>query len=200
LGFFGALFGGKDVNLNTDIGATGQLAGNLSGQGQKYTNQAGDFFSSLVSGDAGKISQTLAPQISAAKTANQQSQKSNTEMGTRSGGTAASNAASSDKLHSDITNMVGSLTGGAAGSLASLGTNLTSQGLSAYGQNADLSAQRLKNWSDSILGLGLTKGAGFLEGMGLSGIAGMAGGAGKQNNDDGKQNNDDGKQNNDDNF
>ena len=154
------------------------MAGNLSGQGQKYTNQAGDFFSSLVSGDAGKISQAWAPQISAAKTANQQSQKSNTEMGTRSGGTAATNAASSDKLHSDITNMVGSLTGGAAGSLASLGTNLTSQGLSAYGQNADLSAQRLKNWSDSILGLGVTKAAGAAEGMALGGLTGMMSGGG----------------------
>lgn len=188
--FFSSLFGGANSDLNTDIGATGQLAGNLSGQGQKYTNQAGDFFSSLVSGDAGKISQTLAPNISAAKTRNSSTQKSNAEMGTRSGGTAATNAASSDKLHSDITNMVGSLTGGAAGSLASLGSNLTSQGLGAYSQNEEFSQQRMENWSNSILGLGLTKGAGFLEGMGLSGIAGLAGKSGGNNNNDDNNNDD----------
>ena len=188
--FFSSLFGGANSDLNTDIGATGQLAGNLSGQGQKYPNQAGDFFSSLVSGDAGKISQTLAPQISAAKTANRKAKTSNTEMGTHSGGTAATNAASSDKLHGDITNMVGSLTGGAAGISASLGSNLTSQGLGAFSQNEELSQQRMENWSNSILGLGLTKGAGFLEGMGLSGIAGLAGKSGGNNNNDDNNNDD----------
>ena len=127
-GFFGALFGGKDVNLNNLIGQYGQIGGQQTGTGQKYENQAGDFFSSILSGDAGRISQALAPEISAAKTSNQQTQKSNAEMGTRSGGTAASNNASSDKLHSDITKMIGSLTGGAASSLASLGSSEMSTG------------------------------------------------------------------------
>jgi hypothetical protein len=172
--FFSSLFGGANSDLNTDIGATGQLAGNLSGQGQKYTNQAGDFFSSLVSGDAGKISQTLAPDISAAKTRNSETQKSNAEMGTRSGGIAATNAASSDKLHSDITNMVGSLTGGAAGSLASLGSNLTSQGLGAYSQNEAFSQQRMANWMSSILGKGITGAAQAGEAFATGGVGGMA--------------------------
>ena len=70
LGFMSALFGGKDVNLNNLISQYGQIGGQQTGQGQKHENQAGDFFSSLVSGDAGKISQTLAPEISAAKTRN----------------------------------------------------------------------------------------------------------------------------------
>jgi len=65
-GFFSALLGGQDKNLNNLISQYGQIGGQQTGQGQKYENQAGDFFSSLVSGDAGKISQTLAPQISAA--------------------------------------------------------------------------------------------------------------------------------------
>jgi hypothetical protein len=180
--FFSALLGGQDKNLNNLISQYGQIGGQQTGQGQKYENQAGDFFSSLVSGDAGKISQTLAPQISAAKTTNQQTQKSNAEMGTRSGGTAASNAASSDKLHSDITNMIGSLTGGAASSLASLGSSEMSTGLGALGQEQGATAERMQNWANSILGLGITKGAGFLEGMGLSGIAGMVGKSGSNNN------------------
>ena len=198
-GFLSALFGGQDKNLNTLIGQYGQLGGSLTGSGQTNVNKASDFYSSILSGDASKQSQALAPEISAAKTSNQQTQKSNAEMGTRSGGTAASNNASSDKLHSDITKLIGSLTGKSADALGSLGTSELSQGLGALGQEQGATAERMQNWSNSILGLGLTKGAGFLEGMGLSGIAGMAGGAGKQNNDDGKQNNDDGKQNNDDN-
>ena len=177
LGFMSALFGGKDVNLNNLISQFGQVGTQQTGQGQKYENQAGDFFSSLVSGDAGKISQTLAPQISAEKTANQQSQKTAAEMGTRSGGTAASNAASSDKLHSDITNMIGSLTRGAAGSLASLGSNMTSTGLGALGQEQGATAQRMQNWSDSILGRGITTAVSAAETYALGGMSG-GGGAG----------------------
>ena len=183
-GFMSALFGGKDENLNTLIGKYAQIGGQQTGTGQKYENQAGDFFSSILSGDAGRLSQALAPEISAAKTSKQQTQKSNAEMGTRSGGTAASNNASSDKLHSDITNLTGSLTGGAASGLASLGSTMTSTGLGALGQEQAATAERMQNWSNSILGMGLAKGAGFGEGLGLSSIAGLAGGAGKQNNDD----------------
>jgi hypothetical protein len=177
-----ALFGGKDVNLNNLISQYGQIGGQQTGQGQKHENQAGDFFSSLVSGDASKQMQTLAPEISAAKTSNQQSQKTATEMGTRSGGTAASNNASSDKLHSDITNMIGSLTGGAASSLASLGSSEMSTGLGALGQEQGATAERMQNWSNSILGMGLAKGAGFGEGLGISWLKGKMGGSNNDSN------------------
>jgi len=176
LGFMSALFGGKDVNLNNLISQYGQIGGQQTGQGQKHENQAGDFFSSLVSGDAGKISQTLAPEISAAKTRNSETQKSNAEMGTRSGGTAASNAASSDKLHSDITNMIGSLTGGAAGSLASLGSSEMSTGLGALGQEQGATAQRMQNWQNSILGKGITGAAQAGEAFATGGVGGLASG------------------------
>jgi hypothetical protein len=125
-----------------------------------------------VSGDASKQMQTLAPQISAAKTSNAQTQKSNAEMGTRSGGTAASNNASSDKLHSDITNLVGSLTGGAASSLASLGSSEMSTGLGALGQEQGATAQRMQNWSDSILGKGITTAVSAAETYALGGMGG----------------------------
>ena len=159
--FLSALFGGQDKNLSTLIDQYGQIGSQQTGTGQKYENQAGDFFSSLVSGDASKISQTLAPQISAEKTANQQSQKTAAEMGTRSGGTAASTAASSDKLHSDITNMIGSLTGGAANSLASLGENQVSTGLGALNQEQGADAARMANWQNSIFGGAVTGGVGI---------------------------------------
>lgn len=179
-----ALFGGQDKNLNTLIGQYGQLGGSLTGSGQTNVNKASDFYSAILSGDATKTSQALAPEISAAKTSNQQTQKSNAEMGTRSGGTAATNAASSDKTHSDITNLIGSLTGKSADALGSLGTSELSQGLGALSQEQGATAERMQNWSNSILGMGLAKGAGFAEGMGLSSIAGIFGKSGGNKNDD----------------
>ena len=169
MGFMSALFGGKDENLNTLIGQYGQLGGSLTGSGQTNVNKAGDFYSSILSGDATKQSQALAPEISAAKTRNSETQKSNTEMGTRSGGTAASNAASSDKTHSDITNLIGSLTGKSADALGSLGTSELSQGLGALGQEQGATAQRMQNWSDSILGRGITTAVSAAETYALGG-------------------------------
>jgi len=157
--FWSSLFGGSNSNLSTDIGATGALAGNLTGQGEKNQNTAGNFSDAIVSGDATRQAGALAPEISAEKVANQQSQKTATEMGTRSGGTAAANAASSDKVHSDITNLIGSLINSSASNLASLGTSQVSEGQEAYNQNEQFSQQQMANWASSIFGKGITSAA-----------------------------------------
>lgn len=166
-GFWSSLFGGANSNLSNDISSTAQTAGFATGMGEKNLTAGSNFFNSVLSGDSSKISQALAPEISAAKTRNSQTQKSNTEFGTRSGGTAASNAASSDKLHSDITNLVGNLTGSAASNLMSSGGSLLNTGLSATGMNADLSQTQMKNWEDSIFGKGITTAAAAGEAMAL---------------------------------
>jgi len=120
-----------------------------------------------VSGDSSKVATALAPQISAAKTSLQQNQKTNAQNGTRSGGTAASNNAAQDKVHSDITNLTGSLTSGAASTLLSSGSDLLSKALGGYGQQADMSETQMKNWQDSILGSGITSGISSLESFGI---------------------------------
>jgi hypothetical protein len=112
----------------------------------------------------------LAPEISADKTATAQDQKTTALFGGRSGGTAAHNAASSDKVHSDITNLIGSLTNNSASSLAGLGTNLTSTGLSAINDSAKLSEERISNWQNSLFGGVLTGGAG----IGLKALSNLA--------------------------
>lgn len=173
MSFWGSLFGGSSPQLNTLIGQYGQIGGNLTGQGQKYTNQSGDFFSSILSGDASKQAQVLAPEISSAKTSAQQQNKTNAEFGTRSGGTTASTAATNDRVHSDITNLIGSLTGSSASNLASLGTTLTGQGLGALGQEQGAVAQQMANWQNSILGKGITGAVQGAEALGM----GAAGGA-----------------------
>lgn len=161
MSFLGSIFGGQDKNLNTAIGQTSQLGGNLTSQGQNYTNQAGTFWSSILSGDASKQAQALAPEISAAKTSAAQTNKTNALFGGRSGGTAASAAATDDKTHANITNLIGSLTNSSASSLASLGSNLLSTGLGAINDSAKLSEDRLSNWQNSIFGGALTGGAGI---------------------------------------
>ena len=167
--FFSALFGGSSANLNQNIGKTGQVADFATSLGEGNATAGSDFMRAITSGDASKISQTLAPEISAAKTSNQQSQKTNAEMGTRSGGTAATNAASSDKLHSDITNLTGSLTGKAADTLLSSGSTFLGLGEAANMDNANLGQQRFQNWMDSIAGKGITTAVSAAETYALGG-------------------------------
>ena len=156
MSFWSSLLGGASPTLNTDISSAGQIAGTATSLGTKNLNTASNFWNAIVGGDATKTMQALAPEVSAAKKSAAQTNKTNAIFGTRSGGTAASTAATTDKLHSDITNLIGSLTGGAASGLANLGSSLLGQGLDAYKTQADLSQQRMQNWSDSILGKGTT--------------------------------------------
>lgn len=146
---------------------TGAISDFASGMGQKNATAGSNFFQSLLSGDSSKTSQVLAPQISAAKTSLQQDQKTNTMKGGRSGGMAASNNAAQDKIHSDITNLTGSLTGGAANSLMSSGQNLLTTALGGYSQQEAISQDQMNNWSNSLAGLGITKAAGAAETFGL---------------------------------
>ncbi len=179
-GFFSALFGGQDSNLNDLISQFKQVGQQQTGQGQKNENAASGFWNSILSGDSSKISQTLAPEISAAKTSAAQTNKTNSVFGNRSGGTAASASATNDKVHSDITNLIGSLTNSSASSLASLGSNQIGTGLGALNQEQAADTQRMENWSNSIFGMGLSQGAGFAEGMGMSYLQGKMGGGGGQ--------------------
>jgi hypothetical protein len=156
MGFWDSLFGGQNTTLNSTIGQTSQVAGETTGRGEKDTAAASDWWNDIISGDATKQAQALAPETSAAKKSVQQDTKTSAEMGTRSGGTAATEAASKDKLHEYITNLLGNVTGGAVSGLATEGGDLTKTGLAATGMEADLSQQRYKNWTDSILGRATT--------------------------------------------
>lgn len=176
MGFFSSLFGGQNENLNTDIGATGQIAGWATGQGQSDIGNASKFWNSILSGDSSKVSQALSPEIGAAKKSAQEQTKANSIFGTRSGGTAASNAATNDKVHSDITSLIGSLTNSSASNLGSIGSSLLGTGLSAYGQNAQLSQERMANWANSILGKGITGAVQAGESFATGGLSGLASG------------------------
>ena len=162
MSFLGSLFGGQNATLSKDIAQFGQIGQQQTGQGQNYENQAGTFWSDLLSGNASKQAQALAPQISAAKTRTSQDEKTNAMFGGRSGGTAAANASAQDKLHSDLTNLIGSLTNSSASGLANLGTGMVSAGITSLGDQVDASQIQMQNWQNSILGkaIGQTAGAG----------------------------------------
>jgi hypothetical protein len=163
MSFLGSLFGGQNTTLSQDMAQFGKIGQQQTGQGQNYENQAGTFWSDLLSGNASKQAQALAPQISAAKTRTSQDQKTNTMMGGRSGGTAAANASAQDKLHSDLTNLIGSLTNSSASGLENLGTNMVSTGLGSLKDQEEASQTQMQNWSNSILGKGITTGVSAAE-------------------------------------
>ncbi len=173
MSFFGSLFGGSNPTLSSDIKKTGAVGSFATGLGESNLTKSSKFWYDILSGDATKQMQALAPEISSAKTRTAQDVKTNAIFGTRGGGTAAANAAAKDKLHSDITDMIGRLTGTAAGSLQSSGGSLLNTGLGAFGQEAQLSQQQMENWANSIAGRGITGGIAAAETMGL----GAAGGA-----------------------
>jgi hypothetical protein len=162
-GFFGALFGGSNPGLNQGIAKTSQIGDFATSLGESNLTAGTNFDKAIVSGDATKTMQALAPIVSAEKTSAAQSNKTAAEFGTRSGGTAASTAATTDKVHGDITNLIGSLTGNAANSLTSSGGNLLNQGESADVSSAQLSQQRFDNWKSSILGQGIAGGVNYAE-------------------------------------
>ena len=178
MGFWDSLFGGKNSTLSSDISQFGNVGQQQTGQGQKNENQASNFFSSILSGDSSKQAQALAPEISAAKKSAQEQTKTNAEFGSRSGGTAASTAATNDKVHSDITNLIGSLTNSSATNLASMGESQIGTGLSALSQQEQASQQQMQNWSNSILGKSITGAVSAAESAGLGAVGGAMGGAG----------------------
>lgn len=170
MSFFGSLFGGQNKTLSGDINQFGSIGGYATGQGESDTTAASTFWKSILSGDKSQISKALAPEISAQQGEVAQGKKTLAEFGNRSGGTTAKAASMDSTARGNITNLIGNLTNSAAGGLASTGSSLLSTGLGAYGDQVKASQIQMENWSNSILGLGITQGAGFGEGFALGKI------------------------------
>jgi hypothetical protein len=170
MGFFSSLFGGSSPVLNSNINKFGSIGGFATSLGEQNLSQASAFNSALLSGDSAKIGKLLAPQTSAIQGAKQQQLNSTAQFHNRSGGTNSANQTAGDKARSSINDLVSSLTSGALGNASSLGSSLLNTGIGAYQAQDQADAQRMQNWSNSILGMGLTQGAGFAEGFGLGKI------------------------------
>lgn len=165
-GFFSALFGGSNPTLNKTINQLGDLSGYSQNIGQGDTTQASNYFRNLL-GDPAAQAKALAPEISGQQQQIQQANNALAQFGTRSGGTGAAQVAAPAQARGNIINLLGNLQGGAARSLAGLGTTNLGLAQNANAERAQQSQERMKNYMQSILGQGISTGIGTLEGMGL---------------------------------
>jgi hypothetical protein len=173
MGFFSSLFGGSSPTLNAGIKAAGDTASFATGFGKNLSTQAGNFYSDLMSGDPAKVAKLLAPQIKSQQDQAQQARQGMAQFGTRSGGTAAKGQTLGDTTRANIGTMVSDLTGKAVAGAQQMGQSMLDTGIKSLDQQFQFSQAQMENWSNSILGTGLTAGAGFLEKAGLNAIPGM---------------------------
>jgi hypothetical protein len=169
MSFWSSLFGGSNPTLNQGIKQAGQTSQFAGGLGQKLTSQAGGFFSDLLSGDPSKTAKLLAPQTREMRQRAQQGKQALAQFGSRSGGTAGAAAGIDAATRGDINDLVAKLTGSAVTGAASMGQNLIDTGLNALGNQVQMSQQQMDNWSNSILGKGLTTGISAAETYALGG-------------------------------
>ncbi len=180
---------GIDMGVSGDQsaqhGSLEQSSGFATGLGENDLTASSKFMQGILSGDSSKITSLLAPQIGALKTSAQQTAKTTAENGTRSGGTAATAAAANDKVHSDITNLVAGITGNAASTLGSEGSNLLSTGMAGtqagFDQATKLQQQKLAKFNDIVNSTAAVAAAPFTGGASLTGLtsnggSGMGGG------------------------
>jgi hypothetical protein len=125
-GFFGIGMGPS----NEEKGEFNSLVGlqNFSTtQGENATATSNNFWQSILSGDPGKISQVLGPQMSAINKQGQEQKKTLSEFGNRGGGTNAKAASIDDTTRGSINDLISKLTGSAASSLGASGASLLGQ-------------------------------------------------------------------------
>lgn len=167
-------------------GATNTLqgySGFAGSQGENLLSNSSAFINALLSGDSAKISQLLAPQISAIQGQGNQAKKTLSEFGTRSGGVTSQAGMIDDKSRAAVNDLISSLTRGSISEGASLGSNLLGQGMSGitnvFNMDNIMHDQNAAKWNDifksaaSFAAAPFTGGASL--GMGKFHIPGMGG-------------------------
>jgi hypothetical protein len=151
------MFAGSNPSLNAGMKQAGQTSGWANTKGQGLTNQAGDFYSTLLSGNSAAMAKLLGPEIATQQKQAQQAKQATAQFGNRSGGTNAAMQTVDDKARANISQMVSDLTAKAATGAASMGQSLVDTGLTALGVKTQMSQQQMQNWSNSIFGQALGK-------------------------------------------
>jgi len=166
----GAIFGASP-GLGQAGKNIGQIGGFATGLGESGLSQSNQFWSSILSGDQTKVAQALAPQIGAMQQQQQQAQNAAAQFQPRGGGTNAAMQMAGDVTRGNISNLISSLTSGAAGQLGSQGAGLLGTGLQAFGQQAGIAQQQIQNWQNGLFG----QAAGTAAGAGTGALLGMVG-------------------------
>ena len=154
--FLGALYGGSNQTLNTDISKMGDLAGYSTGVGERGTTAALNYDLGLLSGDPSKVAQTLAPETKQIQDQAQQNRNTVAQFGNRGGGMNAVMANLDDATRAKLLALTGGLRQGAAANAGSLGT--ANLGLAQQGtmDQASLAQQRFENWKNSLIGTAMS--------------------------------------------
>ena len=173
-GFFG-IGQGPSREEKQQYGLLSGIGGFGSTQGKSDIMQAQNFWSSILSGDMGKISEVLAPQISSINRQTQQRKKTASEFGNRGGGTNAYAQSLDDNALSTIREMIANLTGTAASNLGNMGENLLNTGLyggeAAFGAAKTIHDQNAAKWNDIFKSIQtVAAGAAGMPGMPQTGI------------------------------
>ena len=99
--------------------------------GVQDLSKAGDFYSSLLSGDRSKIAGVLSPEISTIQGQTNQRALTQSQFGNRSGGTNASIQAGTSDFMTKVQNLISSLLPASAQGLTQVGSALGSLGMQA---------------------------------------------------------------------
>jgi hypothetical protein len=178
MSWLSTLFTGNSSGLSNAASSLSSTGSTATQSGLADTKQAGDFYSTLLSGNTSAIGKLLAPQINNLQKSGQQQVQSLAQFGNRSGGTNAAAANIGNSTRAGVNDMISSLTGSAASGLGSLGSNLLGQGIGATNSSASIYDQILKNQQNSILGKGIGAGVGAAEAFGLGAAGGALAGTG----------------------
>jgi hypothetical protein len=172
MGFWSGLFTGSSPTLDKNIANLGTQAGFASGIGEGDVTAASKYYNEILSGDPTQTAEAIAPETSAAQETGQQEKNALAEFSPRSGGTAAAATDIDANERSMLIKLIGGERTGAAGGLATIGTN--EQGLALTDEQAQDQAeqQRLQNHANSILGHAVISGVQSLEELGEQYIAG----------------------------
>lgn len=155
----------------------------LIDKGQQNTDKGLQFYQDIMSGDPNKTAAAIAPEIRTIQGQAEQQKKHNAEFGTRSGGTAASNANIDTNARSSIQNLVNTLRPEAAKVLTEAGlqeatlggtaaSTLSGQSILSRPTSFDIHttrANQLANLIADLLGLIPTSGGGGGGGGGFGG-------------------------------
>ena len=161
-GFFGVDMGVSQDQQSQHNNLTA-ASGFATGLGEQDLTASSNFMNEILSGDPTKVATALAPQINQQQQRNQQAKDTTAQFGPRSGGTAATVANMGAADRASTTDLVGSLTGKAAGELGSMGGNLLNSGMqgnaTAFGEANTLHDQTLAQLNDLFKSIGSTTGA-----------------------------------------
>lgn len=150
--FLSGIFSGDAPGVNQSENTASGVTSSETGAGESNLNNASSFWNTILSGDQEAIGKLLAPEISTIQGQGQQQIQNQSQFGSRSGGTNASNQQNIDTQRSQVEQMIAGLTGQAATQVGNLGSTELGFGLNANQQRSTDAQQLLQNQQQSFLG------------------------------------------------